>query len=92
MKMHAKVGDWLIVKSNTENRHARRGEILSVAEDGAPPYRIRWVDAEREVVFFPGADSEVITPQQLAELDRRQDARITDVQSQIAGKKPSARR
>jgi hypothetical protein len=85
--MSANVGDWLIVKSNTENRHARRGVILSVHEGGTPPYRVRWVDEDREVVFFPGPDAEVITPEQLAALDRAQLDRIAAVQSRISAKK-----
>ena len=85
--MHAEVGDWLIVNSHTEDRHARRGLILSVGSGGAPPYGVKWIDQEREVVFFPGPDAEIISASQLAELDRAQRQRFTDIQASIAAKK-----
>ena len=85
--MHAEIGDWLVVKSNTENRHARRGVILAVGDDGGPPYRVKWIDQDREVVFFPGPDAEVLSAGQLAELDRVQRERLADIQASIAAKK-----
>lgn len=85
--MHAEVGDWLVVKSNTEDHHARRGVILGVGEGGAPPYRIKWTDHDREVVFFPGPDAEVLSAAQVAELDRAQRERLADIQASIAAKK-----
>jgi hypothetical protein len=84
--MQAKVGDWLIVKSHTENSHARRGLILSVHDGGVPPYRVKWIDQEHEVVFFPGPDAQLLTAERLAELDRAQNDRIADVQASIAAK------
>ena len=84
--MQARVGDWLIVKSLSGDRHTRRGMILSVHDGGVPPYRVKWVDQEHEVVFFPGSDAEVLTAERLAELDRAQNKRIADIQASIAAR------
>jgi hypothetical protein len=84
--MQASVGDWLIVKSHTDDRHSRRGVILSVHEGGVPPYRVKWVDQEHEVLFFPGPDAEIVTSARLGELDHTQGQRIAAVQASIAAK------
>lgn len=81
--MHADVGDWLVVKSRSEDRHARRAAILAVHAGGAPPYTVRWLDDGRETLVFPGPDAEVISAAGQAELDRIQSERITRVQSEI---------
>ena len=68
--MKAAVGDWLLVKSHTTGRDARRAKILAVSADGAPPYTVRWTDADHDTMVFPGPDAEVVSAAQLAELDR----------------------
>lgn len=81
--MHAEVGDWLIVKSHTEGRQARRAAILAVHPGGVPPYTVRWTDDDREGLVFPGPDADVISGAQLAELNRAQDERNTRMQSAL---------
>ena len=57
--MKAKVGDLLLVESNSAEQHRREGEILAVhGEDGAPPYVVRWLDGH-EGLTFPGPDAHV---------------------------------
>ena len=82
--MKAEVGDWLLVRSHASGRYARRAEILAVGRDGAPPYTVRWTDADRQSVVFPGPDAEILTVEQLADQDRAQARRIASVQSAIA--------
>lgn len=79
--MHAKVGDWLVVKSRATGRPARRGEIVAVGALGAPPFRVRWTEDDHEALVFPGPDAEVITAERQAELNREQANRIAQVQS-----------
>ena len=85
--MQAQVGDWLLVNSASEHGHARRGLILSVRAGGVPPYGVRWVDQEHEVLFFPGPDAEAISPARLAELDHAEQRRVANVQASIAARK-----
>jgi hypothetical protein len=60
--MQAKVGDHLVVESNTVGSPRREGEILEVrGADGAPPYVVRWEDGH-EGVNFPGPDARVTHP------------------------------
>lgn len=77
--MHANVGDWLIVRSSTTGRPARRGEILTVGTNGAPPFRVRWTENDHEALVYPGPDAEVVTAEQQARLDREQDDRIAAI-------------
>jgi len=57
--MQAKIGDHLVVESNTVGAPRREGEILEVrGEDGAPPYVVRWEDGH-EGMSFPGPDAHV---------------------------------
>jgi len=68
--MFARIGDWLLVESRSEDRHARRGQIVGVERsDGLPPYRVRWADTDHEALVFPGPDSRVLTSEQLAAHD-----------------------
>lgn len=83
--MHAEVGDWLVVQSRSDDRHARRAEIIEVQSDqGAPPYTVRWLDDGREALIFPGPDAHVVTAAEQAELDAAQAERVARVQSSIA--------
>ncbi|MFZ0906061.1 MAG: DUF1918 domain-containing protein, partial [Mycobacterium sp.] len=41
--MKAKVGDYLVVKGTTTERHDQHAEIIEVrSQDGSPPYVVRW--------------------------------------------------
>jgi len=40
-----------------------------VAQDGAPPYRVRWTDDDRTTLVFPGPGARVLDEHQLAEFD-----------------------
>lgn len=63
--MKAKPGDWLIVEVPTVSSRRREGLITEVlGTDGAPPYRVRWLDTDHLALVFPGADARVQTPQQ----------------------------
>ncbi|HEY7050402.1 MAG TPA: DUF1918 domain-containing protein [Jatrophihabitantaceae bacterium] len=90
--MHAKTGDWLVVKSRTTGRPARRGEIVAVGTDGAPPFRVRWTEDDHEAMIFPGPDAEVVDAGRQAELDREQADRIASVQSFIEAKTAPGRK
>lgn len=42
--MKAKVGDYLVVKGTTTERHDQHAEITEVrSQDGSPPYVVRWL-------------------------------------------------
>jgi hypothetical protein len=69
--MHAQAGDWLVVARRFDGTHARRGEIISVqAADGAPPYRVRWLDTGHESLIIPGADTRIVTAADASPEDR----------------------
>ena len=58
--MKARVGDRLVVESNTVGSSRREGEILEVrGTDGRPPYLVRWSDGH-EGLSFPGPDAHVV--------------------------------
>ena len=53
--MKARIGDFLVVKGTTTERHDQHAEIIGVrTEDGSPPYVVRWDDGH-EAVFVPGS-------------------------------------
>jgi hypothetical protein len=57
--MRAKVGDLLVVESNSAEQHRREGEIIEVhGADGQPPFLVRWPDGH-EALCFPGPDARV---------------------------------
>ena len=48
--MKAKVGDFLVVKGTTTERHDQHAEIIEVrSQDGSPPYVVRWLVTFRRV-------------------------------------------
>jgi Domain of unknown function (DUF1918) len=60
--MHAQVGDRLVVAGRFDGARARRAEIISVpAANGAPPYRVRWLDTGHESLIIPGADARIVS-------------------------------
>lgn len=81
--MHASEGDWLIVKSASDSRPERRGLIMSVTNEGRPPYQVRWTDTDHEALVFPGPDAAVITAATLHEHDRARNERTTRAQAEI---------
>ncbi|WP_018599413.1 DUF1918 domain-containing protein [Mycobacterium sp. 155] len=60
--MKAHVGDFLVVKGTTTDQHEQHAEIIGVrAEDGSPPYEVRWLVTGREAVMYPGTDAVVVS-------------------------------
>jgi hypothetical protein len=54
--MNAQVGDWVVVESVHLGGARRIGQVTEVRHaDGTPPYVVRWIDDDRETLFFPGA-------------------------------------
>jgi hypothetical protein len=59
-RLHAHVGDQLVILSKTLDRRVRDGEILAVrGPDGSPPFLVRWADDGRTTLVFPGPDAHV---------------------------------
>jgi len=82
--MYAKPGDWLIVEITGTDNVVRRARIEEVSSlDGAPPFRVRWLDTDREGLVFPGADAYVLTRDELAAHDERMADRAAAVQRGI---------
>jgi hypothetical protein len=83
--MRAEPGDWLIVERGDVDHHARRGRIEEVrGSDGSPPFVVRWTDADRTVLVFPGPDAYVLTPTELETADAAARSRFAAVQHEIA--------
>lgn len=59
--MNAKVGDRIVVESETVGTPTRRGEVLEVIESEAVRYRVRWDDGH-ETVFSPSGGSAQVVP------------------------------
>lgn len=86
--MYAKPGDWLIVEIVGTDQAVRRARIEEVSSpDGAPPYRVRWLDTDREGLVFPGVDAHVMTQDELAALDVRMADRADVVQRRIVAQR-----
>jgi uncharacterized protein DUF1918 len=74
--MKARVGDFLIVKGTTTERHDQHAEIIAVrTEDGSPPYVVRWLVTGHEATVYPGSDAVVVTAAEHTEAARRAAAR-----------------
>ena len=59
--MKAKVGDKIVVKGHHLGQPDRDAVVLEVrGADGAPPYRVRWLEDGHEGLFFPGTDTSVV--------------------------------
>lgn len=57
--MNGHVGDRLVVE-RTHGGSLRVGIITALTHpDGSPPYRVRWLDTERESLVFPPPDAHV---------------------------------
>ncbi|WP_225848837.1 DUF1918 domain-containing protein [Streptomyces sp. HPF1205] len=60
--MRAHVGDWIVVESRHLDGPRRRGRIMRLEHpDGTPPYVVRWIENDRETVFFPGPETHLET-------------------------------
>jgi hypothetical protein len=74
--MKAKIGDFLVVKGTTTAQHEQHAEIIAVrAEDGAPPYVVRWLVTGHEATVYPGPDAVVVSPAEHARAAKRAAAR-----------------
>lgn len=83
--MHAKPGDWLVVEKGGIGEEARRGQIEEArSADGAPPYRVRWLDTGHEALVFPGPDAHVLTQDESDAARARAAGRAARVQREIA--------
>jgi Domain of unknown function (DUF1918) len=70
--MKAEVGDFLVVKGTTTERHDQHAEIIEVrSEDGSPPYVVRWLVTGHEATVYPGSDAVVVTAAEHTESARR---------------------
>lgn len=71
-----KVGDYLVVKGTTTERHDQHAEIIEVrSADGSPPYVVRWLVNGHETTVYPGSDAVVVTATEHAEAEKRAAAR-----------------
>ena len=70
--MKAKVGDLLVVKGTTVERHDQRAVITEVrSDDGSPPYVVRWLADDHIATVYPGPDALVVTAAEQAAADAR---------------------
>lgn len=61
--MKAKPGDLIVIEGHRVGEPVRDAEVLEVlGEQGAPPYRVRWLDDGHESLYFPGSDAKVRHP------------------------------
>jgi hypothetical protein len=75
--MKANVGDWLVVKGTTVERHEQRGKIVEVrSADGSPPYVVQWA-SDHVTTVYPGPDAIVVTSAEQEEADDRARHRST---------------
>lgn len=70
--MEAKVGDRIVVESETVGTPTREGEILEVMEgEVGVRFRVRWEDGH-ETVFTPSGGSARIVPKRRAKQHAKQ--------------------
>ena len=63
--MKAKVGDFLVVKGTTTERHDQHAEIIEV----------RWLVTDHEATVYPGSDAVVVTAAEHTQAAERASAR-----------------
>ncbi|MGA3252857.1 MAG: DUF1918 domain-containing protein [Mycobacterium sp.] len=74
--MKAKVGDFLVVKGTTTERHDQHAEIIEVRSlDGSPPYVVRGLATGHEAIVYPGSDAVVVTAAEHTQAAERAAAR-----------------
>jgi Domain of unknown function (DUF1918) len=84
--MKANVGDWLVVKGTTNEQPDQRGIITEVrSADGAPPYRVRWLESGHDALMFPGPDAVVVTAAEQQAADERARSRLMSLQALLIG-------
>ena len=80
--MKAKVGDFLVVKGTTTERHDQHAEIIEVrSQDGSPPYVVRWLVTDHEATVYPGSDAVVVTAAEHTQAAERASARASRVEA-----------
>lgn len=58
--MKARIGDRLVVAAPRDDKHSREAVVIAIqGEDGAPPYRVRWLDDGHEALIYPGPDAHI---------------------------------
>lgn len=73
--MKAKVGDFLVVKGSTTDKHEQHAEIIEVRTgDGSPPYVVRWVTDGHEATVYPGPDALVVSAEEHRRIAERASA------------------
>ena len=83
--MHAKVGDWLVVKGTVLDAPDQFGQIVEVhSTTGEPPYVVRWAHNDVEALVVPGPDARVITPEEREHEAQRKEEQISAVQRTIS--------
>lgn len=89
----AQVGDWLVVHARTDSGTERRGKIVAVhGPTGEPPFDVHWLDTDHTTLVYPGPDAQVFNASDLEAIDKREQARIGAVQSEILASEPGATR
>ncbi|WP_206796384.1 DUF1918 domain-containing protein [Amycolatopsis sp. MtRt-6] len=82
--MHAKPGDWLVIKGPRTGAPDQRGRILEVhAADGTPPYVVRWTADDHVSTVFPGHDAVVLTAEEEQAAEEQARARYDRIQHLI---------
>jgi hypothetical protein len=82
--MHAKPGDWLVIKSPRVDAPEQRGRIVEVhSADGTPPYVVRWTTDDHVSTVFPGPDAVVLTAEEERAAEERARTRYDRVQHLI---------
>jgi len=65
--MIAHVGDRIVIEATHLSETRRVGVVTAVGHaDGAPPYRVRWLDDGRTTLIFPGAEARIEHPAEAA--------------------------
>lgn len=83
--MHARQGDWLVIKGPIVGKTDQRGLIIEVrSPDGSPPYVVRWIQDDHVSTVFPGPDAVIVTEADQNAADEAQRARLLAVQEAIA--------
>ncbi len=61
--MNANVGDRIVLEGTHRDEPRRVGVVTAVCHaDGAPPYRVRWLDDGRTTLIFPGPRARIEPP------------------------------
>jgi hypothetical protein len=62
--LHAHVGDGLTLPPEPGHAIGRRGRVVALLHpDGLPPFRVRWLEDDRETHVVPPLDARVQCPE-----------------------------